>query len=120
MTKDMDYRAKVAGNATKEFNNFCGTEIEKTKEEIFNDYYQIHFYNELKEFLSADGETHYLDANSFRCLYQEGKSVIACLYDYYSKDEYASTHNWEEISDFIQRYNENYHKDILEEETELE
>lgn len=113
MTEQIDYRAAVAENATQEFNEFYATEMEKTKEGIFDDYYKIHFYNELKDFLTADGETHYLNEDGFRCLYQDGKSVLACLYDYYLKDEYASTVNWEEISDFINNYNEKYYSNIL-------
>lgn len=119
MTEEIDYRAAVAENVTQEYNDFYAAEMQKSKEEIFNDAYQIHFYNELKEFLTSEAESHYLVTDGFRCLYQGGKSVLACLYDYYLKDEYASTVNWEEINDFINRYNEKYYSDILEEESEL-
>ncbi len=113
MTEQIDYRAAVAENATQEFNDFYAAEMEKTKEEIFGDYYKIHFYNELKNFLTDNSETHKLDADGFRCLYEDGKSVLACLYDYYLKNEYASTATWEDIGDFINNYNEKYYSNIL-------
>lgn len=120
MTEEINYKAAVAENAKQEFNKFHAAEMKKTKEEIFNDYYEIHFYNELKEFLTADEENCCLDDDGFRCLYEDGTSVIACLYDYYLKDEFASTTNWEEISDFIKRYNERYYSNILEGGTQVE
>lgn len=60
MTEEIDYRAAVAENVTQEYNDFYAAEMQKSKEEIFNDAYQIHFYNELKEFLTSEAESHYL------------------------------------------------------------
>lgn len=109
MTKEINYQAEVAESVTKEFNEFYGHEMKKSKDEIFYDYYQIHFYNELKDFLVSEEGDYYLDEEEFKCLHNKGIDIIASLYSYYLKEEYASINNWEDISDFIKDYNKHYH-----------
>ena len=109
MAEETDCRTEVAKSVTKEFNEFYAQEIKKSKEEIFYDYYQIHFYNELKEFLVSEGVDNYIDENEFKSLKNNGIEIIASLYNYYLKDEYASINHWGDVSDLIKDYNKYYH-----------
>lgn len=110
--KETNYRSEIAENVTQEFNDFYNAEMNKSKDEIFYEYYKINFYNELKDYLTADDDF-YLNEDTLKCLQKEGKDVLDSLYTCYLKDEYASVSSWDEIGDFIMRYCERYHSDIM-------
>lgn len=110
---EINYRIRVANNVTNEFNLFYAKEMEKSKDEIFYDYYKINFYNEMKDYLVTDEGNFYLNEKAFKCLYKEGEDVLDSLYTYYLKQEYASVNSWDEIGDLIIRYCEKYHEDIM-------
>lgn len=109
----------ICNNVKAAYDSFRAEELKKTKEQIFDDYYQIHFYSELKEFFDVEA-TNDLSENCYRCLAKEDKNVLPLLYDYYLSDEYASIDNWESISDFIYNYCKRYHKKDLYGGNELE
>lgn len=113
-----EYRQIVMANVTEEYNEFRKEELQKSKEQIFDDYYRIHVYEELKEFLTA--EEPQMDEKHYRCLAADGKSVLSLLYDDYLDREYSSITTWEDIRDFVTTYNEDLHKDILEGGAEIE
>ena len=112
-------KVTIYNNIKSAYDSFRAEELEKTKEQIFYDYYQIHFYSELKEFFNVEARND-LSENCYRYLAKEGKNVLPLLYDYYLSDEYASIDNWESISDFIYNYCERYHEKDLYGGNELE
>lgn len=113
-----NYRQIVIDNVTEEYADFRETELKKPKEQIYEDYYKIHVYEELKEFLLAQEPQ--MDDAHYRSLAADGKSVLALLYDDYLSREYSSITTWEDICDFVTTYNEKYHEDILEQKNEME
>ena len=119
MSNKTNYLKAVRENVTVEFQEYREAELKKSKEEIFNDNNKIRFYTELADFFECSPEA-YLDEEHFRCLYQDGKSVICCLYDYYLSNEYASINNRSDLTDMIRNYNEKYFSDILKSEAEAE
>ena len=50
-----DIGKRIAENAYIEFDAFKKAELLKTKEEIFNDNYEIRFYDKMHEFLVFGG-----------------------------------------------------------------
>ena len=102
----------VVESVKNEFNDFRKNELEKSKEEIFKDYYVIHFYEELSNFLI---ESCYNDLEDihYECLLKDKGHILWSLYQYYLKSEYASINSYEDIKDLIVNYNKKYHNSIL-------
>ncbi len=107
----INYKNAVEENVRKEFDLFFAEEMAKPKEEIFNDHRMILFYSELNEYLSSIRNG--LDKDHYRCLYEEGESVIASLYDFYGSVNDTSIDTWDDITDLVHDYNETYHHRIL-------
>ena len=91
----------VQENADKEFDGFKEAELQKGKEEIFNDNYQIRFFDEIHEFLISES---LLDSEELETIASEGTSFISLLYDFYLDREYASINSWDDIVDLIADY----------------
>lgn len=116
---EIDYVQAVKENVQAEFDKFYMYQMSQSKKAIFYNNYQIRFYEELKEFLIYNPESA-LENKQFRCLYAEGKNILANLYDYYLGEEYAYIYNLDATTDLIRDYNERYHGDLLEKEAEAE
>lgn len=89
---------KVAENAEIEFNEFKDDELEKSKEEIFEDNYKIRFFDEMHEFLISEN---LLQSYELSVIAKHGTAFISHLYDFYLGSEYAAITNWEEVVDMI-------------------
>ena len=111
---EFNYVNAVQENVRQEFDEFFAEEMQKPKEEIFNDSYKIRFYTELNEFLTANNDD-FLGRGEYRCLYEEGTHVIASLYDHYLYTDYASINTWDDVRDMVRTYNDRHYSDLLEE-----
>lgn len=109
---------QVQESVLLEYLDFKEKELQKSKEEIFRDYYEIHFYEELSNFISCGEDI--LDEKHFRCLSKDKGHIISSLYDFYLKQEYASINNYEDIEELVIDYNKRYHhKTLYEKEIEM-
>ncbi len=119
MTEQIDYRQEVIASVNQEFNDFYNAEMQKPKEEVFANAHKIFAYTALKNFLTAE-KSQFSDEVHFQCLYEEKGSILALLYDEYINNEYVSLATNGDIVEFIEDdYNQNFHSNILEEESEL-
>ena len=108
---------QVQESVLLEYLDFKENELQKSKEEIFKDYYEIHFYEELSNFISCGEDI--LDERHFKCLSKDKGHILSSLYDYFLKQEYASISNYEDIEEFVIDYNKKYHRKTLYEEIEM-
>lgn len=109
---------QVQESVLLEYLDFKEKELQKSKEEIFGDYYGIHFYEELSNFISCGEDI--LDEKHFRCLSKDKGHIISSLYDFYLKQEYASINNYEDMEELVIDYNKKYHhKTLYEKEIEM-
>ncbi len=113
-----NYRKEVENSVDAEFNAFKNDMLNLSKEMIFNASFQIHFYNELHDFLNVEQTE--IDDKDFQCLYEDRGHILSLLYDYFCKDEYASISNSEKIGNMVHSYNKKYFKKILNGELENE
>lgn len=102
----------VIESVKNEFNNFKKNELEKSKEEIFKDYYVICFYEELSDFF-IDSYYNDLEDMHYECLLKGKGHILWSLYEYYFKSECTSINSYEDIKDLIVNYNKKYHNSIL-------
>ena len=101
-----------------EYLDFKEMELQKSKEEIFKDYYEIHFYEEVSNFISCGEDA--LDGRHFKCLSKDKGHILSSLYDYFLKQEYASINNYEDIAELVIDYNKKYHhKTLYKKEIEM-
>ena len=114
----MPYKKLVGENAEKEFAAFYNAEIQKSKDEIFNDSYEIRFYDEMRTFLTSEGTN--MDEMCYRSIAEDGEAAIGLIYYYYLKDEYSSINTWEDIVDMVNAYCKKYHQNIMNGGSELE
>ncbi len=109
---------QVQESVLLEYLEFKEKELQKSKEEIFGDCYEIHFYEELSNFISCGEDS--LDEEHFICLSKDKGHILSSLYDYFLKQEYASINNYEDIGLLVIGYNKRYHhKTLYENETEM-
>lgn len=101
------YLAIIAEKAEAEFEEFKKSWLEKNKEEIFNGSYIISFYTEMKEFLLSEFPG-YIEDENVAAITKFDTNFIACMYDYYCNNEYASISTWDDILDFIRDYFDSY------------
>lgn len=119
MTEHMDYRQKVIARVNQEFNDFYNAEMQKPKENIFANAHKIFAYNALKDFLTTE-ESPFSDDIYFQYLYEENCSILALLYNEYRNNDYVSLATGGDIVEFIEdNYNNKFHNEFLEEESEL-
>ena len=78
-------------------------ELRKTNKEIFNDSLKIEFYR---------SEQCLFREKYYECL-KEKDRVLSLLYEKYLNIESASVVNYEDITDFVKVYCENYYEEIL-------
>lgn len=107
-----NYVELVQNAVFDEFESFKKKELLKSKKEIFEDNYQIRFYDEVSNFLECidDGA---LDNIHWKCLNEDSGSILNKMYNYYLNSEYASINNTDDLLDLITDYNKSYHHEIL-------
>ena len=109
----MNSIAELKHRVFAEYTFFKDYWLRQSKENIFNAAYQIRFYTNVDDFI------HYLDKDTFlepeyvKCLLKDKGSVLACLWDYFLKCEYASVETYDDTRDLIKNYCEKYYKEDL-------
>jgi len=85
----------------REYEGFRGDMLRKTKVEIFDDYYIINFYNEMRDFLN-DSE---LSDEKYEALIKDGENgLLENLWYKFLKWDYASVGSYDDAEDFISEY----------------
>lgn len=102
---------EVQESALLEYLDFKERELQKDKEEIFRDYYEIYFYEEMSNFICDCDEA--IDEKHFKCLHKDKGHILSSMYDCYLKNEYASINNFDDIYDLVINYNKKYHHKTL-------
>ena len=105
-------RETVRDNITKEYQEFCDCELRKTNKEIFNNSLKIEFYRSLHRYFT-DQNNACLEEKYYESLKEEKDRVLSLLYEEYLNIESASVVNYEDITDFVKVYCENYYEEIL-------
>ena len=85
--------------------------LSKGNDEAFKESYKIHFFTELKDFLTS--EENNLDDKEYEMLFRENVPILSSLFDYYLKEEYSSIENYSEINNLVVSYNEKYNKNLV-------
>lgn len=116
MTEQIDYRQEVIASVNREYDDFYNDEMQKSKEDIFNNGYKIFVYTALHDYIEAE----IMDEIDYCCLHQEKGNILSLLYDEYINNEDFSIENDMGKVEFFDWYNNKFHSDILEEERELE
>lgn len=117
MDKDY-YLKKVQESVDVEFKEFQDCQLKRTKEEIFNNNYEIRFYDEIKDYLIESAEI-YLNEDHIRCLYEDRNLIINKLYKHYLFSDTASIATPSEITEMIIHYNHTHHRSLLESVNEM-
>lgn len=107
-----DRREVVKSNVIQEYQEFHDRELKKTNEEIFNDSLKIEFYRSLHRYFTDSNNT-LLERKYYNCLKEEKDGVLSALYREYLIVESASVVNYEDITDFLEGYCENYYKEVI-------
>lgn len=81
---------------------FRNEQLTKSKEEIYDKFYTIRFYEEIKEYLIS-----FLDYDEDSCEVKELEEVLrnrsmSELFDDFLSYEYSSIDNWESLRDFLE------------------
>lgn len=92
--------------AERSFEDFKKKMLEKSKEEIFNNNYEIRFYDEMYEFFTGGGSES-LGEHTVVVLYSLGRNLLNLLYDDYIGREYSSINSWDDICEWLDQYAEN-------------
>jgi|GEM_PF-2417822 len=98
-TNNNIFKAQLALNADKNYENFKATMLAKSVGEVYYAAYKIRFYTSLHEYLgSLDND---LEENVCEYFCGEGQGIIDYLYDCYISNEYSSINNWDEMTGFV-------------------
>ncbi len=118
--EEINYIEDIRESVDIEFTEFKKYQLSRTKEQIFDNFYQIHFYDELHNYLVFCDDEYFLDKKHCKALYEDKGHILSSLYDYYLKDEYSSINSYEDVEDLLVSYNKRYHMDILNNNLEAE
>lgn len=91
---------KIRQQIEVEFFNFKTLQLTKTKEEIFNNYYEIRFYNEMFDYLT-DVEMSDEEYSLLRSVAGNYQSVLRKLYERFMDMEEVSIESYSEIRIFL-------------------
>lgn len=85
----------------KECDEFKKEQIRKPKEQIYDNYNEIRFYEEIKEYLFSHLYYQYTEDDIKQLEKSLRNRSMSVLYDDFLKLEYSSIENWEKIEDFL-------------------
>ena len=105
-----DYKEAVINGVLLEFDEFKKEMMTKPPQEVFENNYKIHLYNEFSEVIQCGKE--YLSDKEFQALYEERGHILYSLYDDYIGSENYSTETYSDTALFIKDYCESYHNEI--------
>lgn len=102
--------SEIKTSVEDEYFKFKEETLNKSSLEVYESYYEIHFYKEIYNFIRSydDYDEEYLE-----CLKKDKGHIIDKLYQYYLKSEYSSINNYEDMLDLLKDYCWRYHKDFL-------
>lgn len=95
-----NYRDIVVRNTAANFAAFQATELAKTKIEIFDDAYHIHFMDNVQAYFDYTQ----LDRETYKTLARDGDRVLDSLYGHYMRDWESTLSNDDDIADFVRDY----------------
>jgi hypothetical protein len=78
----MTYNKELRQNAGVNYEHFRKSEIKKSKREILEDFYRIHFYENMYERLSDND----LDEDVCKALCKDGDKILDSIFSYYCGD----------------------------------
>jgi hypothetical protein len=93
-------RETILKNIEKEFDKFRDDNLKQTKEQIFEDYFKINFYCEVRTFLNESE----LSDRQYERLAEDGGSLLNALWEKYLKWEDISVGSYEDIENLIDEY----------------
>lgn len=116
--RKQDLISEIKTSVEDEYLAFKEEMLKKSSLEVFESYYEIHFYKELYNYITSndDLDNPIVTNKYFKCLKKDKGHILDKLYQYYLKSEYARIHTWDDIEDFIKEYCERYYRDILKED----
>ena len=117
LSKNNFYKEMVSHKVINEYEEFRKEVLSKGNDEAFKESYKIHFFTELKDFLTS--EENNLDDKEYEMLFRENVPILSSLFDYYLKEEYSSIENYSEINNLVVSYNEKYNKNLVKEEENI-
>ena len=91
-------------NAKDAFEAFSQEELQRSKQEIFDDSLRIHFYQAMWDFFNSGSVGVLLIEHEISALADLGKSLISCLYDEYLSDENSMVETWPGITSLIRTF----------------
>jgi hypothetical protein len=95
-----NYRNIVVRNAAANFAAFQTAELAKTKIEIFDDAYHIHFMDNVQSYFDYTE----LDDKSYKTLARDGDKILDNLYSHYMREWECTLSNDNDIADFVRNY----------------
>lgn len=93
----------LSENATAGYEAFEEQMLKMTKEQIFNNAYEINARNEIHGYL-RDCATEDLDEEEIEVLIELGDTVVNVLYDYFSKAENVSIMYYSDITEWVKDF----------------
>jgi len=95
-----NYRNIVVRNAAANFAAFQTAELKKTKIQIFDDAYQIHFMDNVQAYFDYTE----LDKETYKTLARDGDKILDNLYRHYMREWEQTLANDDDIADFVRDY----------------
>lgn len=96
------YENEVIKSVKEEYDKFYAEMLHSTPQEILNNNYKIHLYNEFSEVIQCG--TEYLTDKEFEALYEDRGHILYSLYDDYIGAENYSVETYGETAMFIKDY----------------
>lgn len=99
-TESISNADKLFANANAGFNAFEAKMLEMSKQQIFNNAYEINAKNEIHGYL-CDCAAEELEEDEVAVLVALGEEIIEELYDYFSETDNASIMYYHDISEWV-------------------
>lgn len=96
-----NYRNVVLDNVENNYTTYKEAELNKLPIEIFDDAYQIHFYETMRDFFNY---TNNLGKGIYALLARDENYILDRLYNHYMRDWESTVSTDEQIEDFINDY----------------
>lgn len=101
LNENPTFSKQLKKNADANYQLFFSDELQKSKEDIYNNALKISFFCELNNFLTGSND---LEEDLCQFLCEDGDHIIDSLYQEYLNWEYASFNSWDDINEFIKYY----------------
>ena len=108
--QEKDYENEVIESVKNEYEEFQTEMMSKSPQDVFNNNYKIHLYNEFSEVIQYGKE--YLSDKEFEALYADRGHILNSLFDDYIGSENYSVETYSDTALFIKDYCESEHNEI--------